>query len=184
MSWTLEYWHIGEMAMRFRQVTPRIVNGEKRCIMVCALSCSNHAITVTFHRVCWCGRQAATVLQAFKDALFTELFPGREMVPKTLIFAKDDSHAEDIVHLVREVFGKGNGFCKKITYQSKYAETGKAAKGEDLIQQFRTSLQLRIAVTVDMIATGTHIKPLECLLFLRDVRSHVYFEQMKGRWSA
>ncbi|HEX8834258.1 MAG TPA: DEAD/DEAH box helicase family protein [Abditibacteriaceae bacterium] len=125
--------------------------------------------------------QIRTVLQTFKDALETELFPGREMVPKTLIFAKDDSHAEDIVHLAREVFGKGNDFAKKITYQSKNAETGKAAKGEELIQQFRTSPQLRIAVTVDMIATGTDIKPLECLLFLRDVRSRVYFEQMKGR---
>lgn len=125
--------------------------------------------------------QIRTVLQAFKDALFTELFPGRVLVPKTLIFAKDDSHAEDIVHLVREVFGKGNDFCKKITYQSKHPETGKPAKGETLIQEFRTSPQLRIAVTVDMIATGTDIKPLECLLFLRDVRSRLYFEQMKGR---
>src|SRR5213594_1196315 len=103
------------------------------------------------------------------------------MVPKTLIFCKDDSHAEDVVHLVREVFGKGNDFAKKITYQSKHPETGKPAKCEELVQQFRTSPQLRIAVTVDMIATGTDIKPLECLLFLRDIRSRVYFEQMKGR---
>jgi type I restriction enzyme R subunit len=125
--------------------------------------------------------QIRTVLQAFKDALFTELFPGRTLVPKTLIFAKNDDHAEDIVHLVREVFGKGNDFAKKITYQSKHLETGKSARGESLIQEFRTSPQLRIAVTVDMIATGTDIKPLECLLFLRDVRSRVYFEQMKGR---
>ena len=125
--------------------------------------------------------QIRTVLQAFKDALFTELFPGRTLVPKTLIFAKDDSHAEDIVHICREVFGKGNDFAKKITYQSKHPETGKSAKSETLIQEFRTSPQLRIAVTVDMIATGTDIKPLECLLFLRDVRSRVYFEQMKGR---
>ncbi len=125
--------------------------------------------------------QIRTVIKAFKDALFTELFPGRAMVPKTLIFAKDDSHAEDVVHIVREVFGKGNDFAKKITYQSKHPETGKPAKAEDLIQLFRTSPQLRIAVTVDMIATGTDIKPLECLLFLRDVRSRVYFEQMKGR---
>jgi type I restriction enzyme R subunit len=125
--------------------------------------------------------QIRTVLQAFKDALFTELFPGRTLVPKTLIFCKDDSHAEHVVHLCREVFGKGNDFAKKITYQSKHLETGKPAKGETLIQEFRTSPQLRIAVTVDMIATGTDIKPLECLLFLRDVRSRVYFEQMKGR---
>jgi type I restriction enzyme R subunit len=125
--------------------------------------------------------QIRTVLQAFKDALFTELFPERTLVPKTLIFCKDDSHAEDVVHLVREVFGKGNDFAKKITYKTYNPETKRYEKSEKLIQEFRTSPQLRIAVTVDMIATGTDIKPLECLLFLRDVRSRVYFEQMKGR---
>ena len=125
--------------------------------------------------------QIRTVLQVFKDALFTELFPGRTLVPKTLIFAKDDSHAEDIVHICREVFGKGNDFAKKITYKTYNPETKRYEKSETLIQEFRTSPQLRIAVTVDMIATGTDIKPLECLLFLRDVRSRVYFEQMKGR---
>ncbi len=125
--------------------------------------------------------QIRTVLTEFKDALATDIFPGRKMVPKTLIFAKDDSHAEDIVQIVRDVFGKGNDFAKKITYQSKHPETGKPAKGKDLIQQFRTSPQLRIAVTVDMVATGTDIKPLECILFMRDVRSRIYFEQMKGR---
>jgi type I restriction enzyme R subunit len=125
--------------------------------------------------------QIRTVLQTLKDALFTELFPGRTLVPKTLIFTKDDCHAEDVVTICREVFAKGNDFCKKITYQAKHPETGRPAKCEELIQQFRTSPQLRIAVTVDMIATGTDIKPLECLLFLRDVRSRVYFEQMKGR---
>jgi type I restriction enzyme R subunit len=125
--------------------------------------------------------QIRTVLQAYKDALFTELFPGRTLVPKTLIFAKDDSHAEDIVHIVREVFGKGNEFAKKITYKTYNTETHRYEKSETLIQEFRTSPTLRIAVTVDMIATGTDIKPLECLLFLRDVRSRVYFEQMKGR---
>ena len=125
--------------------------------------------------------QIRTVLETFKDALFTELFPGRTLVPKTLIFAKDDSHAEDIVHIVREVFGKGNDFARKITYKSYNPETKRYEKSESLIQEFRTSPQLRIAVTVDMIATGTDIKPLECLVFLRDVRSRVYFEQMKGR---
>lgn len=125
--------------------------------------------------------QIRTVIQAYKDALFTELFPGRTMIPKTLIFCKDDSHAEDVVHIVREVFGKGNDFAKKITYKTFNPETKRYEKSETLIQEFRTSPQLRIAVTVDMIATGTDIKPLECLLFLRDVRSRVYFEQMKGR---
>ena len=125
--------------------------------------------------------QIRTVLQTFKDAVFTELFPGRTLVPKTLIFCKDDSHAEDTVHLVREVFGKGNDFAKKITYKTYNPETKRYEKSETLIQEFRTSPQLRIAVTVDMIATGTDIKPLECLLFLRDTKSRTYFEQMKGR---
>jgi len=125
--------------------------------------------------------QIRTVLRTYRDVVFTELFPGRTLVPKTLIFAKDDSHAEDIVHICREVFGKGNDFCKKITYQSKQEVTGKPAKSKELIKEFCLSTSLRIAVTVDMIATGTDIKPLEVLIFLRDVRSRVYFEQMKGR---
>ena len=124
--------------------------------------------------------QIRTVLKAFRDAL-PELFPGRAMTPKTLIFAKDDSHAEDIVKIAREVFGKGNDFCQKITYRSFDAETRQYKKPKDMIAAFRNSPQMRIAVTVDMIATGTDIRPLECLVFMRDVKSRVYFEQMKGR---
>jgi len=119
--------------------------------------------------------QIRTVVRTFRDKLFTEIFPGRKEVPKTLVFAKDDSHAEDIVEIIREEFGKGNEFCKKITYKT----TGE--KTEDLIASFRNSYYPRIAVTVDMISTGTDIRPLECLLFMRDVKSSVYFEQMKGR---
>jgi len=125
--------------------------------------------------------QIRTILRTYRDVVQTELFPGRTLMPKTLIFAKDDSHAEDIVHLCREVFGKGNDFCKKITYQAKHPVTGKPAKGRELIKEFCLSPSLRIAVTVDMIATGTDVKALEVLIFLRDVRSRVYFEQMKGR---
>lgn len=121
--------------------------------------------------------QLRTVLATFKERLFTDLFPGRSVVPKTLIFAKDDNHAEDIVLMAREVFAEGDAFCKKITYRSKLS-------GEDpdtLISEFRNSFHPRIAVTVDMIATGTDVRPLECLLFMRDVRSQLYYEQMKGR---
>ena len=117
--------------------------------------------------------QIRLVLETFRDRLFTEIFPGRSTVPKTLIFAKDDAHAEEIVTTVREVFGKGNDFAAKITY------TARDPRGQ--LQAFRTSPSLRIAVTVDMIATGTDVKPLECVLFMRDVRSAQYFEQMKGR---
>ncbi|MCC7164565.1 MAG: DEAD/DEAH box helicase family protein [Anaerolineae bacterium] len=118
--------------------------------------------------------QIRTIIRTFRDKL-PEIFPGRTEVPKTLIFAKDDTHAEDILHIVSEEFAKGNEFAKKITYRV----TGE--KPEDLIASFRNSYNPRIAVTVDMISTGTDIKPLECLLFMRDVRSAVYFEQMKGR---
>jgi type I restriction enzyme, R subunit len=125
--------------------------------------------------------QIRTVLTAYRDVVYTTLFPGRTVLPKTLIFAKDDSHAEDIVHICREVFGRGNDFCKKITYQSKHPVTGKPVKAREMIKEFQLSPTLRIAVTVDMIATGTDVRPLEVLIFLRDVRSRVYFEQMKGR---
>ncbi len=143
--------------------------------------------------------QIRTVVRTFRDKLFTEIFPGRTEVPKTLIYAKDDSHADDIVQIFREEFGKGNEFCQKITYRTgtarivtrrtdadgrevediAYKSTG--IKTEDLLSSFRNSYHPRIAVTVDMIATGTDIKPLEIVMFLRAVRSRTYFEQMKGR---
>ncbi|MDT0264085.1 DEAD/DEAH box helicase family protein [Jatrophihabitans sp. DSM 44399] len=117
--------------------------------------------------------QIRLVLETFRDRLFTDIFRGRSTVPKTLIFAKDDNHAEEIVTTARQVFGKGNDFAAKITYNAK--------NPRDLLAKFRNSPSLRIAVTVDMIATGTDVKPLECVFFMRDVRSATYFEQMKGR---
>ena len=116
--------------------------------------------------------QIRLVLDTFRDNL-PVMFPGRTVCPKTLIFAKDDNHAEEIVGLVREVFGQGNDFAAKITYTAKDAKS--------LLQKFRNSPTLRIAVTVDMIATGTDVKPIECVFFMRDVKSGTYFEQMKGR---
>lgn len=117
--------------------------------------------------------QIRAVIRTFKEKLYTELFPHRKEVPKTLIFAKTDSHADDIVQIVREEFGEGNDFCQKITYSVQNAEA--------VLSSFRNDYYPRIAVTVDMIATGTDVKPIECLLFMRDVRSRNYFEQMKGR---
>ena len=119
--------------------------------------------------------QIRTVVRTFRDKLFTEIFPDRTWAPKTLIFAKDDAHAENIVGIVREEFGKGNDFCQKITYRT----TG--ADPRELIKQFRNSPMPRIAVTVDMIATGTDIKPVEIVMFMRAVKSRSFFEQMKGR---
>ena len=119
--------------------------------------------------------QIRTVIQTFRERLFTQIFPDRKVVPKTIIFAKDDSHADDIVRIVREVFDKGNDFCQKITYKT----TG--VPPETLLSNFRNSYDPRIVVTVDMIATGTDIKPVEIVFFMRNVRSRSFFEQMKGR---
>jgi type I restriction enzyme R subunit len=143
--------------------------------------------------------QIRTIIQTFKERLFTEIFPGRKDVPKTLIFAKDDSHADDIVQIVREEFGKGNDFCQKITYRTNVARVvtkkslpdgteteevtfkSSGLDAEDLLSSFRNSYNPRIVVTVDMIATGTDVRPLEIVFFMRTVRSRNFFEQMKGR---
>jgi len=119
--------------------------------------------------------QIRKVITTFRDRLHSEIFPGRTEVPKTLIFAKDDNHAEKIVEILREEFGKGNEFAQKITYKTS------GTKPEDLISAFRNSYFPRVAVTVDMIATGTDIKPVEIVVFMRSVKSRSFFEQMKGR---
>lgn len=124
--------------------------------------------------------QIRNVIREYKRALKAEIFPnrvdsnGEYEVPKTLVFAKTDSHADDIIKIIREEFDEGNEFCKKVTY--KIDEDPKS-----VLNRFRNSYYPRIAVTVDMIATGTDVKPLEVLLFMRDVKSINYFEQMKGR---
>lgn len=131
--------------------------------------------------------QIRLIIKTVKEKL-PEMFPdrftitktpdGREEktfeVPKMLIFAKSDSHAEDIIQIVRDEFAEGNSFCKKVTYRSQ-------EDPKSVLQQFRNEYYPRVAVTVDMIATGTDIRPLEVLLFMRDVKSRTYYEQMKGR---
>ncbi|MHB9759890.1 DEAD/DEAH box helicase family protein [Streptomyces sp. BYX5S] len=130
--------------------------------------------------------QIRTIIKTFKDNLFTEIFPpqldletgevlhARKVVPKTLIFAASDRHADAIVdEVLRAWEGAGDGFCKKIT--------SAASRPDKAIRDFRNEPEIRIAVTVDMIATGTDIPALECLVFMRDIRTWSYFEQMKGR---
>jgi type I restriction enzyme R subunit len=124
--------------------------------------------------------QIRNIIKEFKKVLETKIYPdrwdekGEYEVPKTLVFAKTDSHADDIIKIIREEFNEGDEFCKKVTY--KISEDPKS-----VLNRFRNSYYPRIAVTVDMIATGTDVKPLEVLLFMRDVKSINYFEQMKGR---
>lgn len=127
--------------------------------------------------------QIRTVIKEFKRVL-PSLFPDRFIqreghealqfeVPKTLVFAKTDSHADDIIKIIREEFAESADFCKKITHN--------ADNPSQLLQSFRNDYYPRISVTVDMIATGTDVKALEILVFMRDVKSLNYFEQMKGR---
>jgi type I restriction enzyme R subunit len=144
--------------------------------------------------------QIRTVLQQFREKVIPDAFPSRTEVPKTLIFAKDDSHADDIVRITREVFAEGNDFCQKITYRTGFTRITKQIKNDDgtesevtdwvrtsklspdeILANFRTSFYPRIAVTVDMISTGTDVKPIECVFFMRNVKSAGFFEQMKGR---
>ena len=117
--------------------------------------------------------QIRNIIRAFKNKL-PEIFPGRKEVPKTLIFAKTDSHADDIIQIVREEFNEGNEFCNKITYKTE-------EDPKSVLTRFRNAYNPRIAVTLAMISVGIDVKPLECLLFMRDVKSKGYFEQMKGR---
>ena len=144
--------------------------------------------------------QLRTVIRQFRDGTLPTCFPDLKEVPKTLIFAKDDSHADDIVRMVRDEFAEKNEFCEKITYRTGFTRVVKKVKNDDgtesevtewvktsslspdeILANFRNSYYPRIAVTVDMISTGTDVKPIECVFFLRNVKSAGFFEQMKGR---
>lgn len=128
--------------------------------------------------------QIRKVLTAYKKAIYEELYPEREKsweyIPKTLIFAKDDNHASEIVEGVKDVFKSEfeneevpEHFVQKITYSS--------GDSNGLIRDLRTEKDFRVAVTVTLVATGTDVRPLEVVLFMKDVRSDVLYTQMKGR---
>lgn len=125
--------------------------------------------------------QIKLILQTYKDVVYSEMFtePQREAnfdyLPKTLIFALNEAHANNIVKIAKEVFGKENDerYVQKITYSS--------GDSDALIRSFRNDKEFRIAVTCTLVATGTDVKPLEVLIFMRDVRSEPLYIQMKGR---
>jgi type I restriction enzyme R subunit len=128
--------------------------------------------------------QIRTVLTSYRDAIYSDLYPEREKrweyIPKTLIFAKDDHHATEIVEIASEVFGEvfedgkvPDHFVQKITYTS--------GDTDALIRDLRIEKSFRIGVTVTLVATGTDVKPLEVVLFMKDVMSDTLYTQMKGR---
>ena len=124
--------------------------------------------------------QIKLILETYRDAVYTELFtdpqrePNMDYLPKTLIFALNENHATNIVQIAKEVFGHNdNCFVQKITYS--------AGDSNELIRQFRNDKDFRIAVTCTLVATGTDIKPLEVVMFMRDVASEPLYIHMKGR---
>jgi type I restriction enzyme R subunit len=126
--------------------------------------------------------QIRTILTELRDVIATKLYPGRVLLPKTLIFAKDDSHADDVLRAARTIFSLSNTDAVKITYKAEGGGSSSGSKAsESLIKKFRASTHPRLAVTVDMIATGTDIKPLELVVFMRTVGSRLLYEQMLGR---
>lgn len=124
--------------------------------------------------------QIKLILSTYRDVVYTELFndpqrePNMDYLPKTLIFALNEAHATNIVQIAKEVFGRTDDrFVQKITYS--------AGDSNELIRQFRNDKDFRIAVTCTLVATGTDVKPLEVVMFMRDVESLPLYIQMKGR---
>lgn len=163
--------HKGE---KYREITT--YTGEKR--MTRAIEATPYQAN-DLDRAVINPEQIKLVLESYKNAVYTELYPNREpnlaYIPKTLIFAKSDVHADNIVKILREqVFpGQCPEFAQKITYS--------AGDSNALIKNFRNDKKFRIAVTVTLVATGTDVKPLEVLIFMRDVNSESLYVQMKGR---
>ena len=173
--------HGGEIEKGTEIIESKRINGNKTETIV---SDSFHYEATELDRSVVNPSQIKTVLETYRDSIYTDLYPDREenwnYIPKTLIFAKNDKHADQIVDICKEVFGEkfSSGkvpgkYVQKITYS--------AGNSDDLIRDFRIDKDFRIAVTVTLVATGTDIKPLECVMFMADVRSEVLYTQMKGR---
>ena len=128
--------------------------------------------------------QIETVVRAYKDAIYESLYPEREknwyMIPKTLFFAKKESHAQDILKAIEKVF-KDEFPDKKLPEHFAQLITCKSGNSNQLISDFRNNKDFRIAITVTLVATGTDVRPLEVLVFMRDINSEVLYTQMKGR---
>ena len=156
----------------------QIVNYTGENSLVCAEDASTY-LPNDLDRSVINSEQIRVVLETYRDAVYSDLYPNRKpnlaYIPKTLIFAKSDAHADNIIRILREqVFpGQCPEFAQKITYS--------AGDSNALIKSFRNDKKFRIAVTVTLVATGTDVKPLEVLIFMREVNSESLYVQMKGR---
>ena len=135
--------------------------------------------------------QIRLVVDSFKQAIYSSLYPERlsddparnwKYIPKTLFFAKTDSHADNIIEAIKQSFAvEFEKVGLKLPEKFVQKITCKAGNSNQLISDFRNEKEFRIAVTVTLVATGTDVKPLEVLVFMRDINSAVLYTQMKGR---
>jgi superfamily II DNA or RNA helicase/CBS domain-containing protein len=123
----------------------------------------------------WGRGSVTSVLQAFRGALTTDIFPDRELVPKTLVLARDEAHARLIAEVVAAVFEAPPGFVEMVT--------GSHHDAPHVLERFTRSREPRIAVSVHLLSTNMNLSPVECLLIMRPIASEHYFDQLVGRLS-
>ncbi|SOB99107.1 type I restriction-modification system endonuclease [Stappia indica] len=99
---------------------------------------------------------------------------------KTLIFAARDSHADDVVRLLKEALADEYG-AAAVPDAMVQKITGRVDNAQDLILKFRNDSLPKYVVTVDLLTTGIDIPSICNLVFLRRVRSRILYDQMIGR---
>lgn len=111
------------------------------------------------------------------EALMTEgrRVNGGDLLGKTIVFAKNQRHAQFIVERFDANYPHYAGhFARIITYQVNYAQS--------LIDDFSTTAKFpQIAVSVDMLDTGIDVPDVVNLVFFKEVHSKTKFWQMVGR---
>ena len=98
-----------------------------------------------------------------------------EEIGKSIIFAMNHLHAEQIVKRFRELYPeKGEKYCQLIDNYVKYSNA--------LILDFGEPEKMpQIAVSVDMLDTGVDVPSILNLVFFKRVKSKIKFMQMIGR---
>ncbi|MDO4983208.1 MAG: DEAD/DEAH box helicase family protein [Eubacteriales bacterium] len=95
-------------------------------------------------------------------------------IGKTIIFAKNHSHAEKIFEVFNKEYPHLSGYAKVIDNYINYAQSA--------IDEFSDAEKLpQIAISVDMLDTGIDVPEVLNLVFFKKVMSKAKFWQMIGR---
>jgi type I restriction enzyme R subunit len=97
---------------------------------------------------------------------------------KTLIFVARDSHADTIVHMLKEEFEK---LGIDVHHKAIQKITGSVYENAQLTRDFKNERYPNIVVTVDLLSTGIDVPSICNIVFMRRVRSRILYEQMLGR---